>query len=1166
MAELDDTTEPRFNPETDRDALIVLYEATGGDAYEDLEAWLNADRDDVPPIADRDDVPPIADRGGVFTNAAGRVTHLDLDFRTFNGELPPELGTLTELTYLRLEGSFTGRIPAELGQLGQLQHLELSGNRLTGEIPAELGELSQLQYLDLSENALEGEIPAALAELLAELDEDGELEYLDLSGNALGTSELMAKAVSETDRDTLIAIYEAVSSDGRGELDASVSKSDDYWLDGDWTNRDWPSDDWDDHRNHNHNRQGGNWASALTNAADRVTHLVLELGLFWGELPPELGTLTQLTHLRVQGLFTGKLPTQLGDLTHLEVLDLRGELTGTVPAELGKLSQLVHLDLSGNELTGEIPADLGKLGQLVHLDLSGNELTGKIPADLGKLGKIEYLDLGGNRLTGQIPAALGDLRELLYLEFRGRNEKLQGGRADLFRLDLRPEVQSSTKNFFDEYRDGYRSLSRTDVHLQPEVQEHEETPSERATFHIFSLHPIELYDLEIARHVATMLGHNGHTIVDHGDHSLPFGLKLLSDLDMTPQQMFEGPYKNIGGQPVYEYAALIGTTLCIIYHATPKLHTSDPDDTRMYERIKWALSVAAEPPEWVSDALPHNSIGALYRAAWIWIHQRYIWSRWTHNAGDDAASPAQHETIHYFARDNEERIETQLGTLLEKDEKLMEIVRLIKGDEPRIFTFSALEIEAEGRDGPLGPLWWEHFPTTSYALDVLEALDDGLRVSREALDGFEGHGTYRSLQRVHIYLRDLMSSEALANPSESLHGQRFQDVTEQLVGELSKLDLEQVRDVLAKRQPMNRGADAVKSDWLDVQDGDEHLFVQAEPDLVTIATANRSHIDDIVAMEVALQSGWNSFARAAGRVLSAHKKRDDQPAGGGDREASEEEDALLDVLSDQLLRVTRWRAQVFGWRHPVFERLRKASGLDANIDAFYKASEESVKRSEVLRQNARARREEAQAWREEARARRERKFQAALGVGALALAAVVLGEIAISIEGKTEGAAAKAAAWFVGLGIVLIAWVIAKLLSDQSPERLTRTVGWFWNRSSETIAALSLAAVIVAFLALSLGLPTMTTWLLAAGLLTALFVALVVGLALDGERAWRFEVLAGIFAGAALAWALWDFLNATLPRGVWIGVAILEGGAVTVVILACWAAQSIADPAQPPTA
>lgn len=51
---------------------------------------------------------------------------------------------------------FSGVIPPELGLLSALQQLELQGNALTGAIPRELGGLVSLQYLGLHDNQLLG--------------------------------------------------------------------------------------------------------------------------------------------------------------------------------------------------------------------------------------------------------------------------------------------------------------------------------------------------------------------------------------------------------------------------------------------------------------------------------------------------------------------------------------------------------------------------------------------------------------------------------------------------------------------------------------------------------------------------------------------------------------------------------------------------------------------------------------------------------------------------------------------------------------------------------------------------------------------------------------------------------------------------------------------------
>ncbi|MDJ0515227.1 MAG: DUF4347 domain-containing protein, partial [Trichodesmium sp. MO_231.B1] len=107
---------------------------------------------------------------------------------------------------------------------------------------------------------------------------------------------------------------------------------------------------------------------------------------------------------------TGEIPEELGNLSNLLFLYLNNnELTGEIPEELGNLSNLRQLNLNNNQLTGEIPSELGNLFNLWDLYLNNNQLTGEIPSELGNLFNILSLYLNNNQLTGEIPQSVNDL-------------------------------------------------------------------------------------------------------------------------------------------------------------------------------------------------------------------------------------------------------------------------------------------------------------------------------------------------------------------------------------------------------------------------------------------------------------------------------------------------------------------------------------------------------------------------------------------------------------------------------------------------------------------------------------------------------------------------------------------------------------------------------------
>ena len=215
----------------------------------------------------------------------------------------------------------------------------------------------------------------------------------------------------------------------------------------------------------------GEWHGVGVDTLGRVTAIDLESNDLAGQVPSNLGYLSELMELRIGGnsALSGRLPVSLAGLT-LSTLHYAGtylcypadesfgewlkgvashEGTGVLCAPLSDREILadvyreaggpswtksenwltdsplgewtgvdtdgsgsvVGLDLSYRSLSGGIPPDLGDLENLKSLNLSWNDLSGPIPPKLGNLVILEELRLSGNDLSGPIPPRTRESRE-----------------------------------------------------------------------------------------------------------------------------------------------------------------------------------------------------------------------------------------------------------------------------------------------------------------------------------------------------------------------------------------------------------------------------------------------------------------------------------------------------------------------------------------------------------------------------------------------------------------------------------------------------------------------------------------------------------------------------------------------------------------------------------
>ena len=141
-----------------------------------------------------------------------------------------------------------------------------------------------------------------------------------------------------------------------------------------------------------------------------TTSLPLQFQGLTGEIPPEIGYLTNLTYLGLHNNdLTGEIPSTIGNLTNLTNWQLsRNNLTGEIPSTIGNLTSLTDLNLSWNQLTGGIH-QIVWMTNLQELDLQQNQLSGEIPPEIENLTNLWYLNLRNNQLTGIIPESICDI-------------------------------------------------------------------------------------------------------------------------------------------------------------------------------------------------------------------------------------------------------------------------------------------------------------------------------------------------------------------------------------------------------------------------------------------------------------------------------------------------------------------------------------------------------------------------------------------------------------------------------------------------------------------------------------------------------------------------------------------------------------------------------------
>ncbi|GJP42044.1 hypothetical protein CLOM_g1640 [Closterium sp. NIES-68] len=234
-----------------------------------------------------------------------QLRYLNLNQNAFNGSLPNDLGTLTNLFTLHVEeNSFSGSIPSSLGNITLLVDLVLSYNQLTGTIPDSLSRLNSLTLLKLAKNQLTGPIPDSLGTVPS-------LSLLLLQYNLLSGTIPASLASLHKLKYLLLSVNHLSGSIPAGLGDLPL-----------------------------------------------LHYMWLSFNQMSGSIPTAIAKLTNLHSLDLSGNHLhGIIPSTLQNLSKLQFLGLSfNQLQGPVEPVMRGMANITYLYLTSNQFSGRLPS------------------------------------------------------------------------------------------------------------------------------------------------------------------------------------------------------------------------------------------------------------------------------------------------------------------------------------------------------------------------------------------------------------------------------------------------------------------------------------------------------------------------------------------------------------------------------------------------------------------------------------------------------------------------------------------------------------------------------------------------------------------------------------------------------------------------------------------
>ncbi|KAG2595498.1 receptor-like protein 7 [Panicum virgatum] len=344
-------------------------------------------------------------------DADGHVTSLDLEsWGLESAGLDPALFDLTSLRYLNLgwNNFNSSELPSTgFERLTNLTSLNLPNTNFSGQVPHNIGRLTNLVSLDLS-------VSFEIVELADEMDRymvDGpdniwQLSVTNFTSLVANLSSLRELHLGCVDLSQSIEWCDALSMYAQnlrvlrlpycnieepicGSLSALRLL---YVID------------------LQYNFLNGQVPDFFANYS-LLSVLQLSYNHLEGWVSPKIFEHKKLVtiDLHRNSKLSGSLPNILADSCLQNLLVGHTNFSGTIPSSIGKIRSLKRLGLDAPGFSGNLPSSIGELKSLNTLKVSGLNLVGPIPSWITNLTSLEVLKFSQCGLYGPIPSSIGHL-------------------------------------------------------------------------------------------------------------------------------------------------------------------------------------------------------------------------------------------------------------------------------------------------------------------------------------------------------------------------------------------------------------------------------------------------------------------------------------------------------------------------------------------------------------------------------------------------------------------------------------------------------------------------------------------------------------------------------------------------------------------------------------